>query len=667
MARLYTRFTFIRFVVALTLLVGAALMVGDTSTPAFTKHDKAFYATKAALDYIRPGIVLKVSSVTIGNDGAVKVRFKISDPKGLPLDKDGVSTPGAITFRYVLAYIGRGLTRYVAYTKSATSGFPGTDSTGTYEKIADGEYIYTLATKVPADYDKTLTHTLGMQVSRNLSEFEMGSQADNDVFSWVPNGSPVTVTRDIVRTATCNQACHDPLSAHGSRRKVEYCVLCHQPDLNNRTTGNNSDFPVMVHRIHMGAELPSVKAGTPYKYGNTDFSTVGYPAGARNCETCHDPNSGAKQADAWLKRPSRAACGSCHDNVNFATGEGHLDLPQISDNQCANCHVPQGELEYDASIRGAHLDQRFSKSLAGIQFEIVDVFDGSAGKRPTVAFKIRDKVGDSIAPSTMTRLSLLLAGPTMDYQTYVSEDARQASGSDGGPYYWTFANPLPANAKGSFTIGIEGYKNTVLMAGTKQEATVRDAGQNRTFSFSVDGSAVEPRREVVSLAKCNQCHYSLSLHGGNRNTVEQCVLCHNPALTETGRPGAMGKAQSLSFRTMIHGIHGAEMREGGYVIYGRTGTKYDYSHVGYPGDLRNCQKCHINGTEQPPMPETASSVNDPKAPINPVAPITAACTACHNSVVTYSHALANTNKLGEGCAACHAAGMDFSVDKVHAR
>jgi hypothetical protein len=88
---------------------------------------------------------------------------------------------------------------------------------------------------------------------------------------------------------------------------------------------------------------------------------------------------------------------------------------------------------------------------------------------------------------------------------------------------------------------------------------------------------------------------------------------------------------------------------------------------GHPGDLRNCQKCHVNGTEQPPMPETASSVNDPKAPMNPVAPITAACTACHNSMVTYSHALANTNKLGEGCAACHASGMDFSVDKVHAR
>ena len=50
-------------------------------------------------------------------------------------------------------------------------------------------------------------------------------------------------------------------------------------------------------------------------------------------------------------RPSRRACGSCHDNVNFATGEGHADLPQISDNQCATCHTPEGELPFDRTIK----------------------------------------------------------------------------------------------------------------------------------------------------------------------------------------------------------------------------------------------------------------------------------------------------------------------------
>src|ERR1035441_3876490 len=48
-----------------------------------------------------------------------------------------------------------------------------------------------------------------------------------------------------------------------------------------------------------------------------------------------------------------------------------------------------------------------------------------------------------------------------------------------------------------------------------------------TGGFSVDGSPVQPRRQVVDIAKCNGCHTSLSLHGENQNQIEMCVLCHN--------------------------------------------------------------------------------------------------------------------------------------------
>jgi hypothetical protein len=32
-----------------------------------------------------------------------------------------------------------------------------------------------------------------------------------------------------------------------------------------------------------------------------------------------------------------------------------VNLPQVSDNNCATCHTPQGELPLDASILGAHV------------------------------------------------------------------------------------------------------------------------------------------------------------------------------------------------------------------------------------------------------------------------------------------------------------------------
>ena len=151
----------------------------------------------------------------------------------------------------------------------------------------------------------------------------------------------------------------------------------------------------MAHRIHMGADLPSVKAGGSYKIiGNAqsvhDYSAITFPFGTTSrtgghmvdCNGCHGKDS-AVQKDNWLTKPSRNACGSCHDNVNFATGEGHVNLPQLTDNQCANCHTPEGEVEFDASIRGAHSMPRFSQSLPGTVIEILNVTDGTAGSRPT--------------------------------------------------------------------------------------------------------------------------------------------------------------------------------------------------------------------------------------------------------------------------------------------
>jgi len=438
-------------------------------------------------------------------------------------------------------------------------------------------------------------------------------------------------------------------------------VLCHTPQTVDPDTGNTVDMPVMIHKIHRGEGLPSVRAGKPYViigYNQSvhDYSHIAFPTDTRNCLICHEQNTGAAQAVAYLK-PNRAACGACHDNVNFATGAGHADLPQVSDNQCASCHFPQGELEFDVSVRGAHTVPRFSRDLPGVVFDILAVNDGVAGKRPTVTFSVKDKSGKPILASEMNRLNLILAGPTSDYATYVSEDVRRAEGTTDGRYWWTLQTPIPADAKGSYAIEIEGRREIKLLQRTT-EITVRDAGVNKVFSFAVDGSKPEPRRTVVSLAKCNSCHYSLSFHGDNRNTIEACVVCHNPLKT-----GGTGGSLTVDFRTMIHRIHTGEELTIPYVI----GT-HNFNKVLYPGDRRNCAACHVNGSEQLPLKGSGRlGVVEPSAYVNPAGPITAACTSCHTSQAAASHALANTTRLGESCDACHATGREFGVPKVHAR
>jgi OmcA/MtrC family decaheme c-type cytochrome len=667
-----------RYVLGVLILIVVAISKDVSS---FTPKDKSYYLSPEELQFIRPGLDVRVLSAEITAQGVIRARFRITDPRGIPLDRAGANTPGAVTTSFLVAYIPKGQTQYISYaTRTQTSPITGrsaiqaaADTGGTYERVAEGEYIYTFGTRAPASIDRNASHTIGVYATRDLREFNLDRQFANHTLNFVPDGSAVRDVRDVIKTASCNQ-CHNPLQAHGgSRRNMEICVMCHTPQTTDPDTGETMDMIVLTHKIHMGADLPSVKAGKKYVViGNAqsvnDYSEVEFPADVRNCVECHQQNTNAVQAANYLK-PSRVACGSCHDNVNFATGENHVNLPQISDNQCANCHTPQGELDFDASIRGAHMVPRKSNLLPGTVFELLNVTDGRAGQRPTITFSIKDKRGTPIPPAQMSSLRLVLASTTADYGSYITETITAATGNPDGVYFWTFTNPIPADAKGTYSVGIEGYRNVTILEGTRKQQTIRDAGVNKVIHFSVDGSPLKPRRQVVSLAKCNSCHFDLSLHGDNRNTIEQCVLCHNPNETDRSRrPANAGTPQSVNFALMIHKIHtGKELAGTEYTVFGFGGVPFDFTKVGYPGDRRDCTQCHVNGSENLPLAEGLLPVQDPRGILTPMGPATAACTSCHVSVSAKSHALANTTRLGESCAACHSANSEFSVSRVHAR
>ena len=106
--------------------------------------------------------------------------------------------------------------------------------------------------------------------------------------------------------------------------------------------------------------------------------------------------NGAAQAPTGITNPARAACGSCHDNVNFATGANHAgDLPQYNDSQCSNCHIPQETTDFDASIDGRTRVPEYAPSVPGINFTLVSVANGAPGKTPTVTFTVKDNSGNA--------------------------------------------------------------------------------------------------------------------------------------------------------------------------------------------------------------------------------------------------------------------------------
>jgi OmcA/MtrC family decaheme c-type cytochrome len=666
------------------------------------------YRPDALESFLRGGLNLQIQKVEV-NAPNVNVTFRISDSKNQGLDRLGLDTPGAINIGYTLARIKPGDQQYTSYYVAPPTGITQprdfTDRGGTYQSLGDGVYRYTMALRLPSNFESNSTHTLGMWASRNLEDFGLGVPNANAVLDFVPSGAKVTQVRDIVRTQACNQ-CHDPLAAHGQppyefdRREVRICILCHYAGQINPETGNTVDERVFIHKLHMGANLPSVTGrplnilgtsgsgtgttatgatqtpipsgydpaalhGKPYQIIVTsenetfDASTIVWPQDVRNCTTCHQ---GGAQSDNWKTNPSAAACGSCHDDVNFTTGKNHDNIVQLDDSQCRTCHLPDTGLEFDLSIAGAHTIPTKSKQLKGLHVQILQVTNASPGSKPQVWFTVTDNGGSPVDASKLDRLMLAIAGPTSDYATEPpwQEDARKAAAGSSA-YTYTFTGAIPAGTSGTWAVGAEAFRLVTIsgpLAG--QSFAVRESAFNAVSYFSVDGSDIVPRRKVVDLNNCNTCHKQLAIHGGARQNAEYCYLCHNPNHGDGQSP-----PETVNFPTMVHRIHMGVALDQPYAAGGTTGT--DFTGTRFSGDPRNCAKCHVNNSYLLPLPDGLIPTKAPRFFYSPMQPTAAACLGCHNGEDAATHAYVMTTPLGESCAVCHQEGADFAVTKMHAQ
>jgi len=716
---------------ALVLAIALPLLASDTvarrrsatppttpATPVFSAGQAEAYVSGDTIGYIRPGLKIKVNSITIGSDRTPVVDLTITDDLDQPLDRNGKVTPGTVSVSLVLAWYNPATRQYTSYTTrsvtnptnsprpGATAIQAGADSGGAFTDLDIGHATYKFKTVLPTGFDATKTHTLGIYASRNLTsvvgvpDSVKKSYFANVEFDFRPDGVKVADVWDKMRdTSTCSN-CHDAvknagsvgqLGMHGgSRQDVKLCALCHQPQTIDPDTNNTVDLKVMVHKIHRGDNLPSVKSGTPYViWGNGqsihDFSTVAWPqltqiGDIRQCATCHEgtvaTNKGA-QSNAWYTNPSRDACGSCHDNVNFTTGENHPAGPQADDKACASCHVPDSGVEFDASIKGAHVVPEKSKQLLGLNATIVSWSDMAPGKKPTVTFKITNGDGTPVDGTKLSAFAPICAGPTSSYGKPYARESGLTKGvynATLGTTTYTFTTAMPTDASGTWTLSADIYRSVNLKRGDKKaDIVIREAAMNPIKYVAVTGGIV-PRRTSVTIAQCNTCHDSLALHGGQRLATDECVICHNPAENDAARrPATAGAPESVSMQRLIHRIHKGEELTQDFTVYGFGGTPINFNEVRFPGDLRNCSKCHAGTAYQLPLNTGIANVNTPRDYFASQGPATAACLGCHDSRDAAAHAYLNTTTFpgatisAEACATCHGAGKDWAAEKVHAR
>ncbi|MBK9265527.1 MAG: OmcA/MtrC family decaheme c-type cytochrome [Polyangiaceae bacterium] len=657
-----------------------------------------------------PGVKLDVSHTQVGVDGTVTVTFRITDQSGVALDRQGLYTEGAVSLRFVLAWLdedanGNAL-QYTSYTtRMQTSPITGqsaeqaaADEGGTFEEVdfSQGIYRYTFGTKIQVA-DGTKTHTLGAWATRTFEDVRYSAEA---LYNFLPAGGTPTTARELVQTDRCN-ACHDPLEAHGgSRRDVKLCVLCHSAQSTDPDTGNTVDFQVMVHKIHRGKTLPSVVAGIPYQIiGNQqsvhDYSTVAFPRPMQHCEACH---AGA-QGDQWKNNPTMIACGSCHDMVSFEDPPPpgktlHVGGPQADNSKCSVCHPPAGGLE---GIATQHAVPYLDPANPKLTLTIVGVEKTAPGNTPEIVFRVEQNgLPVNILSTPLTRLVVTIAGPTTDYATYWQHTIQGSGASgmltaDGQNFRYAFPAIMPVTAAGTYAFGLEGY---VQPAGG-----TRISAPNPVKFAAVTDMTPEPRRTIVSQEQCNSCHLQLAAHGGSRIEVQYCAFCHQPGNVNDDRVERFENksvdVHSVDLAVMVHRIHMGEALTEPYVLGGNpsptkanpAGNPVDFGEVRYPGDRNACWTCHAGDTYMLPLSsnllpkktQVLACAEDPLADGDNycderiiqseklIPPETAACTGCHDAPYVVAHAETMTSASGiEACATCHGKGAALDVQVVHA-
>jgi OmcA/MtrC family decaheme c-type cytochrome len=682
-------------------------------------------------------IDVTINGVTVpAGGGAPTVSLTLTNDLG-----QGLRDLAASDIRFVIAQLtpgaNGGSSAWQSYVTRSSAGIPNaqanteTATAGTYVDNGDGTYEYTFAQALTAypggpTFDASKTHRVGIEIRTSNSDGE-SIPANNAPFDFLPTGGAPTFERLIVDNDTCN-ACHDNLEFHGEARfDVQYCVQCHNPysidgDTIAEPWGGSIDMKVLVHKIHYGVNLANGYFVVGFGGSVHDYSDIVFPQDVRNCQTCHEESDqDTPQASNWRMVANRTACGTCHDDIQWANGGHPGGLTFSDDTQCLDCHGPNATVNGgDVQIARAH---EIPEKIAATAFEyqVVSVSNAAPGQMPTAsvrvlnptdpnyatdpastAYDINDLAGPFQAGSAALRLDIawnnqdlgnldpnddLARSPTAGAPfPPITIDFKSGAVNDGSNTFSKAASDaIPTGISGSGTAILEG-RPAVDINGSLTTLAVAAEG----IPYAITDANAQDRRHVVDIDKCNDCHNNLSLHGNNRSgNTEVCSTCHNPNATDIQRRVAGSQCdmelglddESIDMKRMIHRIHA-----GNVGICGYQNTAHSYVGIVYPGRLNNCEGCHLANTYYPVDPSqvlaTTVDVGADRSTLTDdvaISPNAAVCSSCHTDSLAAEHMKQNGGDFAAGkddtgalissgvetCQLCHGPGRANDVKEAH--
>jgi len=207
---------------------------------------------------------------------------------------------------------------------------------------------------------------------------------------------------------------------------------------------------------------------------------------------------------------------------------------------------------------------------------------------------------------------------------------------------------LSGNAPGTGTNTPTATTSTLVPTGVPMKHPV-----DAIYDFiPATGAAVAPTdfsRDIVANANCKLCHDvlggvpgqtaaadSAGFHGGSRNDVKYCVVCHTEQ-RRYGRTEAAYNAATLTFTSTTELVDGRSVFNLPNLIHkvhaGKLLAKQNYSAGGvllnetkYPQDIRNCTSCHDGSNTNPRIVNTKDANNWKTVPT------ALACGSCHDGI-----------------------------------
>ena len=529
-----------------------------------------------------------------------------------------------------------------AYERSSTAG-------AVFDTInaASGDYSFTFVTGFGSaealaeapEYDPTHTQRLVIRASGH--DDADGNPVTNNTVGFldfvVPAAGDTAVALDSQRlfvTADACIKCHGApfqQAAHaGGYLDTRACVICHSP-LGHYGTTMQTDtayLAPLIHKIHAAIDIPKFAD----EVRGLGFGGVTYPQEIQNCVVCHT-DSGltlgtGDRIDNWKSHPTAEICGSCHVDVNFATGDNHPGGVQTNE-FCFVCHPATGT-GLGKSVTAAHEEIPAAVNIP--EFDVAlsitppangDYYD--VGESPEVHITLTEHgTGIAVDPSIYTIpqdaagivggglrvASLYVYGPRSKSVPVLATDTMTDPNFDSDTDTPVQGHDLFADSTDpQVTTDGTGFNYRLLPIPAGMEAgtymvrvRIGDYGRVGSGNYHIESLAfaniqigtATPSEKVAGDA-CIDCHgtgtaeFHDERHAVYFNT-DECLACHD----QSGN-------FAIPIANRVHAVHSANSAGDLYNING--GTSRDWSDVTFPQNIQmadgepRCIACHTSAND----------------------------------------------------------------------